>query len=295
MEKPPKSAKQQLLQIAGETLLEKLKEYKENRKKASESGVSLLDEVNNSEMVSESVGPREPKGESVKDSNASSKELVRYHSVVEINEFDDEFGSCRNSLDNIYHVTASAEFDEIDKDGELFKKKDTDVSEVKVDTKCPPPKNEGMNQELSNFVQKKSIAQGMMDLALVSANTNQLRYVMDLGDKHPYFFTSLTLIITSLVMQLIVGLAMIFNSRYNIRKKNEMREADRINDLSVIGIFLITLINVFISTFNGSNAGSFSSGEVFTMAPSNVSSTSSDLVTSTEGSLLDGIELGSVG
>lgn len=35
-----------------------------------------------------------------------------------------------------------------------------------------------------------------------------------------------------------------------------MARADRINNLSVIGIFLITLINVFISTFgnNGSSA-----------------------------------------
>lgn len=71
------------------------------------------------------------------------------------------------------------------------------------------------SKELSNFVQKKSIAQGMMDLALVSANTNQLRYVMDIGDKHPYFFTSIALILTSLVMQLIVGLGLIYNSRYD--------------------------------------------------------------------------------
>lgn len=37
-----------------------------------------------------------------------------------------------------------------------------------------------------------------------------------------------------------------------------MRSADRINDLSVIGVFLITLVNVFISTFNGSNSGPYS-------------------------------------
>lgn len=53
-----------------------------------------------------------------------------------------------------------------------------------------------------------------MDLALVSANTNQLRYVMDIGDKHPYYYTSIGLILTSLVMQLIVGLALLYNSRY---------------------------------------------------------------------------------
>lgn len=31
-----------------------------------------------------------------------------------------------------------------------------------------------------------------------------------------------------------------------------MREADRVNNFGVIGIFLVTLINVFLSTFSGS-------------------------------------------
>lgn len=30
-----------------------------------------------------------------------------------------------------------------------------------------------------------------------------------------------------------------------------MKEADRVNNISVIGIFMVTLINVFLSTFGG--------------------------------------------
>jgi hypothetical protein len=63
-------------------------------------------------------------------------------------------------------------------------------------------------------VQKKSIAQGMMDLALVSANTNQLRYVIDMSDHHPYYMTSLALIITSLVLQVVVGVALLYSNRW---------------------------------------------------------------------------------
>lgn len=106
---------------------------------------------------------------------------------------------------------------------------------------------------MSEYLQKKSMAQGMMDLALLSANTNQLRYVLDARDKHPYFLTSLVLIITSLVLQIIVGLCLIWNSQYSMKKKNEMVFADRINNFSVVGIFLITITNVFISTFGGSS------------------------------------------
>lgn len=171
----------------------------------------------------------------------------------------------------------------------------------------------------------------MMDLALVSANTNQLRYVMDIGDKHPYYYTSIGLILTSLVMQLIVGLALLYNSRYgtpplcyipftgscntsflslcyflgfiesrnlflvfvsrfNIRKRQEMQSADRINDFSVIGVFLITLINVFISTFNGSNSGPYA-GEVIPMS-SDVTSPLPPPPTTDVGSILNATFVG---
>uniref|UniRef100_A0A182PHT9 Ninjurin a n=1 Tax=Anopheles epiroticus TaxID=199890 RepID=A0A182PHT9_9DIPT len=110
---------------------------------------------------------------------------------------------------------------------------------------------EELNAELSSFVQKKSFAQNMMDIALLSANTNQLRYVIDLGEKHPYYMTSLMLIIISLVMQVAVGLSMVYLNRYNMKDKAEIKAASHMNNLSVAGVFLVTLVNVFISTFNG--------------------------------------------
>jgi hypothetical protein len=53
----------------------------------------------------------------------------------------------------------------------------------------------------------------MMDLALVSANCNQLRYVLDMNSMHPYYLTSLILIICSLTLQVIVGLVLLYSNR----------------------------------------------------------------------------------
>lgn len=40
-----------------------------------------------------------------------------------------------------------------------------------------------------------------------------------------------------------------------------MQEADRVNNFSVIGIFIVTLINVFLSTFGGApQSGNFAEG-----------------------------------
>lgn len=73
--------------------------------------------------------------------------------------------------------------------------------------------NKMRSGEIQNFIQKKNVAQGMMDLALVAANCNQLRYVLDMSSVHPYFLTSLALIITSLVLQVIVGLTLLYSNR----------------------------------------------------------------------------------
>jgi hypothetical protein len=49
-----------------------------------------------------------------------------------------------------------------------------------------------------------------------------------------------------------------------------MRSANKFSNLSIIGVFFITLINVLISTFNGSNFSARMSPAVTTGAPSTV-------------------------
>lgn len=116
-----------------------------------------------------------------------------------------------------------------------------------------------------------------MDLALLSANINQMRYLLEYKDNQPYFATSFTLVVTSLFLQIAVSLTLIWNirfaetkeirtfegsnnynypcpNRFNVKKRNEMEEADRVNNIGVIGIFLVTIINVALSTFGGAPA-----------------------------------------
>ncbi|XP_055536169.1 ninjurin-A-like [Wyeomyia smithii] len=111
------------------------------------------------------------------------------------------------------------------------------------------PKTGEVIPNVNTYQQKKNLAQGMMDLALVSANANQLRYVLESFKRHPYYYFSLIFISVSLVIQIVVGIGLIMNSRYNVNDKREICKANKINDLVTIGIFLITLVNVLISAF----------------------------------------------
>lgn len=103
--------------------------------------------------------------------------------------------------------------------------------------------------QVNTYQQKKNLAQGMMDLALLSANANQLRYVLETFDRHPYNYVSLVLILISLIIQVAVGIGLILNSQYNVTKSDHMDKADKINNYTIIGIFLITVVNVFITSF----------------------------------------------
>lgn len=103
--------------------------------------------------------------------------------------------------------------------------------------------------DINVYQHKKTLAQGMMDLALISANANQLRYVLESYERHPYYYFSLTFIIASLVFQVLVGVGLVFNSRYNVKNQDDICKADKINNLITVAILLITIINVFISAF----------------------------------------------
>lgn len=102
--------------------------------------------------------------------------------------------------------------------------------------------------DINLYQHKKTLAQGMMDLALFSANANQLRYVLE-SDRHPYFYPGIILISFSLIIQVAIGVGLIWNSRYNVKDDKEICIANKINNFTVIGIFLVTVVNVFISAF----------------------------------------------
>lgn len=103
--------------------------------------------------------------------------------------------------------------------------------------------------DINAYQHKKNLAQGMMDLALLTANANQLRYVLETYRRHPYFYPSLLFISMSIIFQVCVGVGLILNGQYNVNDPKERCKANRINNLTVIGIFIITVVNVFISAF----------------------------------------------
>ncbi|XP_014243692.1 ninjurin-2-like [Cimex lectularius] len=104
--------------------------------------------------------------------------------------------------------------------------------------------------QYSTYAAKKTVAQGMMDIALITANANQLRYLIQFQSYAPTYYVTLTLIVLSIVLQVIVGLFLIFKGRYDLKGEEKLRQANIVNNYVVVGVFLITIINVFIASFS---------------------------------------------
>lgn len=98
---------------------------------------------------------------------------------------------------------------------------------------------------------KKTVAQGMMDLALLTSNASQLKMLMKYSDQKGQLFAAHVVCLSlSILLQVIVGVLLIVNSRYNINRPSHHSRADLMNNATVVGVFLITVVNVLASSFD---------------------------------------------
>lgn len=88
----------------------------------------------------------------------------------------------------------------------------------------------------------------MMDIALITANANQLRYTIEYNRKSPTFYINVTLICLSLILQIWVGLCLIFKGRLDFKGQSKEPSAKKMNNCVLVGLFFITILNVFIAT-----------------------------------------------
>ncbi|XP_075228904.1 ninjurin C isoform X1 [Lycorma delicatula] len=109
--------------------------------------------------------------------------------------------------------------------------------------------------DANRYATKKTIAQGMLDIALLTANASQLKYILQVGHKHEFYTLMLGLITTSIILQICVGILFLIIGGLDLNKQNDRQPAIILNDIILIMIFLISLINVIISSFGIQHSG----------------------------------------
>nr|XP_046918093.1 ninjurin-2-like isoform X1 [Dermatophagoides farinae] len=101
----------------------------------------------------------------------------------------------------------------------------------------------------NSYATKKTISQGMFDVALLTANASQLKHTLTLGDKSRFYLLMVILIGTSILLQVLVGIVFIYLGYNNLENEQRQKRLNNLNNLTTILVFIITVVNVFISGF----------------------------------------------
>ncbi|CAB3381400.1 Hypothetical predicted protein [Cloeon dipterum] len=107
--------------------------------------------------------------------------------------------------------------------------------------------------DANRYASKKTLAQGMLDIALLTANASQLKYILQVGHQHEFYTLMVTLISISIILQVVMGcLALSLNMLRDCRLHQQEYKSSALclNYLSLSGAFLVSAVNLLIAVFN---------------------------------------------
>uniref|UniRef100_A0A3Q3M1M0 Ninjurin 2 n=2 Tax=Mastacembelus armatus TaxID=205130 RepID=A0A3Q3M1M0_9TELE len=113
------------------------------------------------------------------------------------------------------------------------------------------------NLNMNLYATKKTVAEGMLDIALFLANITHMKTVIEQGAGYRYYVAVLTLISFSLALQIVAGVLIIVIARQDINEEANQKRLDSVNNIITIIIFLIFVTNIFISVLGMERTGLF--------------------------------------
>ncbi|KAK7128761.1 hypothetical protein R3I94_017109 [Phoxinus phoxinus] len=108
---------------------------------------------------------------------------------------------------------------------------------------------------MNHYATKKSAAQSMLDVALLMANSSQLKTVLHSGPQHRFYIPLIALISLSISLQVIVGFLLVFIVKYDLNDVKKQPRLSTMNDAATILVFFTVLINIFITALGFESGG----------------------------------------
>ncbi|KAA8591187.1 hypothetical protein FQN60_002130, partial [Etheostoma spectabile] len=111
-----------------------------------------------------------------------------------------------------------------------------------LEAQTAPSRNSPLN--LNHYATKKSAAQSMLDVALLMANSAQLKTVLYVGPRFQFYIPLLVLLSLSIALQC------------DLNDESKHVKLNRMNNVATVLVFFTVLINVFITALgHEDNAG----------------------------------------
>ncbi|XP_061544554.1 ninjurin-1 [Phycodurus eques] len=102
---------------------------------------------------------------------------------------------------------------------------------------------------MNHYANKKSVAQSMLDVALLMANASQLKAVLEQGPAFSFYTPLIILISISLILQILVGILLIFIVKWNLNDERMHYRLNVMENMATAFVFVIVVVNVFITAF----------------------------------------------
>ncbi|KAF1391696.1 hypothetical protein PFLUV_G00044760 [Perca fluviatilis] len=102
---------------------------------------------------------------------------------------------------------------------------------------------------MNHYANKKSAAESMLDVALLLANASQMKAVLEQGSDFTFYVPLITLISISLILQIIVGVLLIFIVKWNLNDESMHYKLNIMENFATAFVFIIVVVNVFITAF----------------------------------------------
>ncbi|XP_041944296.1 ninjurin-1 isoform X2 [Alosa sapidissima] len=102
---------------------------------------------------------------------------------------------------------------------------------------------------MNHYANKKSAAESMLDVALLMANASQLKAVLEQGPDFTFYVPLITLISISLILQVFVGVLLIFIVKWNLNDESKHYKLNILENITTAMVFIIVVVNVFITAF----------------------------------------------
>ncbi|XP_059059624.1 ninjurin-1 isoform X2 [Achroia grisella] len=104
--------------------------------------------------------------------------------------------------------------------------------------------------DANRYATKKTVAQGMLDIALLTSNASQLKYVLQVGPKHEFYTLLVVLISISIVLQASAGvLALIITFMDEEGSQSKKKISDWLYHVSVGLMTGVVFCDVIKMTF----------------------------------------------
>lgn len=95
----------------------------------------------------------------------------------------------------------------------------------------------------------QKIIAGVCDSTVFYNNLYQLRKVHEAPDQHPYFYLIITLLGISLILQVFLAFILLWLYQHIVEDEEDMRRVNRINNITLFLILLLSFVSGFITIF----------------------------------------------